>query len=185
MDMKWYALFVESRKEDFVKKMIKKYIDCSNITVIVPKRKLIERKQGINQLVYKNLFPGYVFVYTVMDVDLYYQLKQVPRFYKLLNYKHDYQSKETKHHPFTEIDTDEMRPVLSLINNEEIIDFSTVYTEGSEIRVIDGPLKGKEAIIKRINKRKGRAKICIELFAENKFLDVGIEVLSKGKMKSV
>lgn len=25
--MKWYALFVESRKEEFVKKMIKKYID--------------------------------------------------------------------------------------------------------------------------------------------------------------
>jgi transcription termination/antitermination protein NusG len=175
--MKWYALFVETRKEDFVKRMIKRYIDCSNITVIVPKRKLIERKQGINRLVYKNLFPGYVFVYTVMNVDLYYEFKQIPRLYKLLNYNRDYQPKEIKHHPFTEISINEISPVLSLMNNEETIDFSTVYTEGSKVRVIEGPLKGKETIIKKINKRKGRAKICLEMFAEEKLLDVGIDVL--------
>ena len=43
------------------------------------------------------------------------------------------------------------------INGE--IGFSKVFKKGENVTVIDGPLKGLEGMIIKIDKRKGRAKV--------------------------
>ncbi|SMO91457.1 antiterminator LoaP [Melghirimyces algeriensis] len=184
--MGWYALFVETGKEDLVRTMIDKHFDKS-IQVIVPKRKLQERKQGRIYEVYKTLFPGYLFVNTLMNVETYHDLKQIPRCYRLLNkYNHrdsyggdweDNRKNPHKTYLFSKIDDEEMALILQLIGNEETIDYSTLYVENAKVTVCDGPLKGKEGIIKKVDKRKKRARILLEFMGNEKELDVGIKLL--------
>lgn len=169
--MNWYAVFVESNKEMLVKQWIKYLFKECNCYSIVPKRKLIERKKGkINEVVRK-LFPGYVFIYTDMSVEIYYKLTGIPGVLKILRQDGTYYSK---------INDEEMKPILKLIGNGEIIDYTQIYVEKTKVFVKSGPLKGMEGIIQKIDKRKRRAKILLELMSREKLVDVGIEVIGKG-----
>lgn len=191
--MDWYALFVETGKEDLVRTMINKYIVGVVVHAIVPKIKIIERRQGENYEVCKTMFPGYVFVNTQMSVKTYYELKQIPGYYQLLNkYKKDNKQnkklreidlgndKENALEPylFSKIDDDEMDQILQLIGNDEVIDFSTLYLESAKVTVCDGPLKGKQGIIKKVDKRKKRARIVLKFMGDEKWFDIGIEMLT-------
>ena len=48
-----------------------------------------------------------------------------------------------------------------------------------EIQVISGPLYGWEGIIKKIDKRKGRAKVLFRVSDNEHLVDLGINVLQK------
>ncbi len=77
----------------------------------------------------------------------------------------------------TEIRYDEIRRILELLDDQDNIGLSRVFVTNSKVSVIDGPLKGLEGIIKKINKRTSRAKIQISFLGNDHFVDVGIEVL--------
>lgn len=189
--MDWYVLFVETGKEDVVRSLITKYFDKSEIRAIVPKRKLVERRLGQSYEVCKTMFPGYVLVYTQMNTKIYYELKQIPRCYRLLNRTHSsidnneqrsviYNQEDTlETYTFSKIEEEEMTLILQLIGKSEMIDCSALYIENAKIKVSSGPLKGKEGIIKKIDKRKRRARIALNFMGYEKLLDVGISLLEK------
>lgn len=199
--MNWYALYVESGREEMVQALIRKYLDESAIRALVPKRKIRERRQGQYFDVFKTLFPGYVLVQTHMDANMYYNLKKLPKYYRLLN-KYKYSSNRDKDSKkfdnakedsendgekkfleptnlFFEINEDEIALILQLIGDEEVIEYSTVYVINTEVIVQSGPLKGMEGNIKKIDKRKNRAKIVLDFMGNKKIMDVGIEILAK------
>ncbi|PEM20849.1 antiterminator LoaP [Bacillus wiedmannii] len=176
--MSWYALFVGTGKEELVKTMIEKYLENRKMTAIVPKRKLYERKRGITYVVYRTLFPGYVLLRTSMDPEIYYELKSIPLYCKLLNNDCTYNAEQGGPYLFTNIEVEEISSVLQLIGTDETIDFSTIYIENNKVKVLEGPLKGKEDIIKKVDKRKKRAKIILRILGNEIRLDVGIEILT-------
>lgn len=187
--MNWYALYVQAGQEDLVQKMIHKFFDKTVVHAFVPKRKLMQRKQGKTYEVCHTMFPGYVLVQTLMTVQTYYDLKRVPRFYRLLNKFDNSKAKATTNRPitsledalevysFSKIDEEEIALILELAGTDDIIDYSTLYVENKKVIVCDGPLKGKEAIIRKIDKHKKRARISLEFMGSEKWLDVGIEML--------
>lgn len=191
--MHWYALFVEAGKEELVQTLINKYIDEPTVRTLVPKRKLCEKRKGEFFHIDKPLFPGYVLIHTQMNNAIYYKLKKIPKYYRLLNmYKNNETNKqinkrevhdtEQKHleptYLFSEISDNEMSLVLQLLGDEQVIDYSRVYFINSKVIVQSGPLKGKEAIIKKVNKQKKRVKILLNFMGNEIAMDVGIELLS-------
>ncbi|MFK4467834.1 antiterminator LoaP [Bacillus sp. RC252] len=191
--MGWHALFVNTGEEDKVRKMIYQFLDETDIHVIVPKRRLTERKQGKSYEIIKKIFPGYVFLNTQMNVEIYYELQQIPQYCRLLNQYDNHIKPDKKKSKitmgnsventndvfsFSKIDEEEMTQVLQLIGNGEVIDYSTLYVENAKVTVLDGPLKGKEGIIKKIDKRKKRARIALTFMGDEKVLDIGIQMLT-------
>jgi transcriptional antiterminator NusG len=51
------------------------------------------------------------------------------------------------------------------------------FNEKSRIVVIDGPLMGLEGRIVKVDKRKGRAKIKLDLYNDSFTIDLGFEVI--------
>jgi len=49
--------------------------------------------------------------------------------------------------------------------------------EGERVKIIEGPLKGYEGLIKKIDKRKKRAKVIFSIAGELKSVDLAIEVM--------
>lgn len=191
--MDWYVLSVENGKENLVQTFIHKRFDDSVISAVVPKRRLQECKQGKTLEVCKTMFPGYVFVKTQMNVKTYYELKDIPGYHRLLNRNHNRytQNQGCLHNGdgdkgdssepflFSKVDDYEMAQILELIGQDDVIDFSTLYVENAKVTVCEGPLKGREGLIRKIDKRKKRARIVLQFMGQDKPLDIGIEMLAR------
>lgn len=191
--MSWYVLSVETGKENLVQTFIHKRFDESVISAVVPKRRLQEQRQGQACMVCRTMFPGYVFVNTKMNIQTYYELKGIPRCYRLLNRFNNHYLRTQRSgltgngggaedtaesFMFSKVDDDEMAPILQLIGSDDVIDFSTLYVENAKVTVCNGPLKGLEGLIKKIDKRKKRARIVLRFMGQDQTLDIGIEMLA-------
>lgn len=163
---RWYALFVLTGEEDKVKERLC-YSLSDEVKVLVPKRKLRERKNGKWFFITRVLFPGYVLLNGNIDIHDYYMMKRVPGILKFLRCGND----------ILEIDDSEIYLISKLIYNDEIIGVSNLLLEDGKVHVVDGPLVSMEGIIKRIDYRKGRAKVIISFLGEEKTVDLGISVL--------
>ncbi|MFV9567142.1 antiterminator LoaP [Thermoanaerobacter mathranii] len=163
---KWYVIFTRGGFENKVKDIIQNCFK-EEVKLLVPKRKIIERVKGQPVEKIKLLFPGYVFVNAEMSDELYYKMSEVLKRGVFL--------KEGKRPAF--VKEEEMKIILSLIKNSDLIDVSKGIMEGERVKIIEGPLKGYEGLIKKIDKRKKRAKVMLSIAGELKSVDLAIEVI--------
>lgn len=172
--MDWYSLFVVTGKEEYVSEWLEIYFPEVEVKTLVPKRKLIERRQGKKRAILKKMFPGYVLVNMEMNPIEYYMLKKIPNLIRILHSGEYY----------TRISTEEMSCILRLLGSGDVVDFSKVYLKNSKVVVQSGPLAGMEGLIKAVDKRKMRAKIVVPFMGTAKEFDVGIEVLRQNSTGS-
>lgn len=165
----WYAIYTVGNQEEKVKKILENLLG-DKIRVIIPKRQLRERKDGLWHMVEKKLFPNYVLVKGDIDTKTYYEIKNMPVSGNLLR---DQQG-------LLKIDDRELRALKILIDEkEEVIGISKAYRENERVKIIDGPLLGLEAQILSIDRRKGRAKVSIDFLGESKSVQLGIDFIDK------
>ncbi|MBU8854947.1 antiterminator LoaP [Bacillus sp. FJAT-26377] len=173
--MNWYALSVETGKEEIVQKFLRVHFDKSTLHSFSPKRKIPEKKAGKVYNALRTIFPGYVLIRTNMTPDIFYKIKEIPNCYKMVN-NGDVYSKERGVY-YSKIEDEEIDPIIKLINPEGIIEYSKIYAANSKVLVKGGPLKGMEAIIKKVDKHKNRAKILLNFMGKERLIDVGIITL--------
>ncbi|WP_336779432.1 antiterminator LoaP [Paenibacillus illinoisensis] len=184
--MGWYALFVKNGSEEMVENQIKRKFDNTILTILVPKRELIERKEGSLRLVYRKMFPGYVLLNTNISVNTYYKLKRISGVLNFLNKVpqkveknvSDYVYRNSDKDYFFSIADEEISPILDLLDEQGILKFSHACIENSKVIIRSGPLKGRDGIIKKFDRRKKRAKIIVEFLGVRKEFDVGLDILS-------
>lgn len=164
---KWYVIFTRSGYENEVKNIIENCFSKEEVKLLIPRRKIIERVKGQRVEKIKLLFPGYVFVNADMNDELYYKMSKVLRLGVFL--------KEGEKAAF--VKEEEMKIILSLIKNSDLIDISKGIMEGDKVKIIEGPLKGYDGFIKKIDKRKKRAKIMLSIGGESKSVDLAIEIV--------
>lgn len=167
--MHWYALFVKTGEEEIMRKFLETLLPDANMRILIPKRKLQERRRGKVCESIRTLLPGYVLIKTEMDVSFYYQLKQMPGLLRILK-----DETEPMYIPEHEIAV-----ILALTNQGDVIEFSELYKEGDQIKVCKGPMEGLEGIIESYDHRKKRLKIRLELLGQVKKVDLGAELVSK------
>ncbi|UFJ41780.1 antiterminator LoaP [Brevibacillus humidisoli] len=174
--MDWYALFVQTGKEETVQKLLRLHFDEPSLYSIVPKRRLPERKAGRVHHVARKMFPGYVLIKTNMNPAVFYKIRKLPKVYYVV---HNQAYSHTSETYYRKIDEQEMATILQLLGDGEIVDYSRVYLEKSQVIITSGPLQGLEGIINKVDKRKNRANILVNFMGKEKHIDVGIEILSK------
>lgn len=165
--MGWYSLFVVTGKEESVAEWLQFFFPNQEVTCLIPKRRLIERKQGNKQQVLKKMFPGYVLINTEMNSKIYYTLKKIPDLIRIVNTGEYY----------VMIPQEEIDYILLLLGKGDVVDVSKIFIVNSKTLVKSGPLKGMEGLITTVNKRKMRAKIMVQFMGRKEEIDVGIEVL--------
>ena len=167
--MDWCVLFVQTGKENMVQKKLNFLFGKYALSSYVPERLLPERRLGTIEYVSKIMFPGYVFIKAYQDKTLFNRLKDIPGCYRVLG-NDSY---------FSRVPPEEMFLITKLAGDKEVIDISRIYIINSKVVVESGPLQGLEGIIKKIDPRKKRAKILLNIAEKPKTIDVGIEVISK------
>lgn len=170
----WYVIQVTTGKEEAMKMLVEREMDPgSDERCFYIKRERIWRRDGQCILHVETMFPGYLFVITGQPKELYWRLKSIPQFTKLLR---------TENEVFLAVEPDEQEFLENLLNGdpEDIVRLSKVRLDkNGEIKSAEGPLKH---YIKKIVKKKLRLRyvmIDVVLFGKERTVLVGAEVDQK------
>jgi transcriptional antiterminator NusG len=139
--------------------------------LIWPRRSLRIRRGGVWRDSLAPIFPGYVFLHAErVDPDLYRALRRVPGFIRFLLSNENIRALERK----------DQELITHFLGFGEVVDKSVVYfDENRRIRIVSGPLKNLEGRIVRVDRRKGRAKVRLELYEDSFEVDFGFEALEQ------
>lgn len=69
--------------------------------------------------------------------------------------------------------------LLSFGGNDQIVKMSRGTIEGSQVKILSGPLIGKEGLVRKIDRHKRKAYLEVEMFGRMQRVQVGLEVMMK------
>lgn len=148
-----------------------------------PTRHMRKKFHGIWKDIHEKLLPGYVFITTDDIRQLYMELQKVPMLTKLLGKEDGY---------FTQLTDRDIEWLERLMGQKSTarsdgmdgewheVSLSQVSVdEGSGVRIVSGPLKDMDGMIKKINLHKRMAEVEVEFMNRRTVIYLGIELLEK------
>ncbi len=169
--MPYYVIQVRTKNEKNYIHMAGPVAESTGSKLVWPRRALKIRKSGTWRETIAPIFPGYVFLESAdIPVELYRGMRRIPGFIRFL------QSNQN----ITPLTKQDSELLLHFLSFGETVDKSKVFFDvNNKICAVSGPLKGLEGKIVKVDKRKGRAKVKLDL-CENSFLvDLGFEDIEK------
>ena len=167
----WYVMQVLSGHEEKVVSKCNLIIDKNVLyECFIPYVARMKKYKGKWHQLEEALFKGYVFLICDDIVELYHQLKQVPELTKMLG---------RNENEIIPLKTSEINFLKRFGKDDHFIDMSIGYIEGDVIRIIEGPLLGKEGMIKKIDRHKRIAYVEVDFLNQTTIAKIGLEIISK------
>jgi transcriptional antiterminator NusG len=171
--MNYYALQVKTRSEKKYIKLLKALHPDILFPLYFPQRKIDIRRKGVITNSTAAVFPGYIFVETAEEDDIYqrqWDFRRTEGFFRFLRSNQN----------ITPLADKDLEVVLHFIKKVgPVAGKSKVYfNENSRIVVAEGPMMGLEGKIIKVDKRKGRAKIKLDLYDDSFSIDLAFEVIN-------
>lgn len=154
-----------------------------------PMRHMRKKFHGNWKDIHEKLLPGYIFITTDHIRELYQELKKVPMLTKLLGRSDGYFV------PMNERETEWLEKLMGSSGSgtetagraagdtgqkqHEVSLSQVCVDEGSNIRIISGPLANMDGRIKKINLHKRTAEVEVEFMNRITLIYLGIELLEK------
>jgi transcriptional antiterminator NusG len=175
--MSIFALQVKTRDEEkYIKLFYADNPNRRNIRMHFPKREVRIRKLGKNVTKIAPVFAGYVFVELEKEDNIMkhlWVLRTTNGFFRFL----------PSNKMIRELQGSDLEIVVHFIHQlGQIAGVSKVYfDENAKIVVKEGPLLGLEGRIVKIDRRKGRAKIKLDLYGDSFSVDLSFEMIEPTK----
>lgn len=168
----WYAVQIETGREDKIRDYCCSVVNHDSYNdMFILKFCRKRRYYGRWHKESKPIFPGYMFIDTDTPLAVYQELKKIPRLTRLLGREVDV---------FLPIEESKEQLFKSMIDDNYEVPSSSGVIEGDTVIITSGALKGKEALIKRIDRHKRVAILQMEMFGgfvTN--VELGLEVVGK------
>lgn len=168
----WFVIWTTTGSENKLNQWISEFLPHELYdNCFVPMVDKNMKVQGNWIIKKKALFPGYLFVNTDRDrvKEIALRLKKAEQFAVVLS----------TDGIFSAVSEDEAFIIDSAFDNEGTLGTSVGFIEGGKIKILSGPLIGKEAIIKSIDRHKRTAIIELNMFGRKSNVKIGLEIVSK------
>jgi transcriptional antiterminator NusG len=171
--MQYYTIHVLTAFEDDFARRLRTVLEPERL--IIPKKMMPTRRGGniLHNLL--PVFPGYIFIDSndiLSELDTYWTIRKTPGFIRFLR-------DSSSPTPLSDRDVLLLRHFISF---GEYADTSKVtFDECDRIVVLEGPLKGLEGRIVKVNRRKCRAKVLLDMYGDAFPIDLGFEVVERVK----
>ncbi|UCG00129.1 MAG: antiterminator LoaP [Spirochaetaceae bacterium] len=162
---------VRTGKEKQYLKQADKVLRAPEQRLYWPRRALRIRREGAWKDSVAAIFPGYLFLQSEdIPPPLYWALRRIPGFLRYL--------KDNQH--IEPLNTRDREILQHFLSYGEIVQRSRVFfDQDRRIRVISGPLMGMEGRIVKVDRRKGRARVRLELYENSFLIDFGFDALEQ------
>lgn len=173
MALNYYAVQVKTRSEEHIIKLLMLSISGAKATLIYPRRMLKIRRMGKITDVLSPIFPGYIFIACdKIDADLYWIFKKTDGFYRFLK----------SNQAIEPLGGYDRQLLLHFIQSgQEVRSSKVTFDANDRIIILEGPLKGLEAFIIKVDKRKGRAKLKLPMCGSDFTFDLGFDCIERIK----
>ena len=167
--MPYFAIYLKTHSEEKFISRAEAILENEEVSLIWLRRSLRIRKKGEWIETLAPIFPGYLFIEAQeITPELFMQLKHIPGFFRFL------QSNEN----IEPLSDNDRKLISHFLSFGQVVDKSMVYfDECNRIRVASGPLKELEGKIIKVDRRKGRAKVKLDMFENSFLIDFGFEAL--------
>ncbi|MFC1598985.1 transcription termination/antitermination protein NusG [Patescibacteria group bacterium] len=155
---RWYVIHTYSGYEESVAENLLQRVETMDMEdkifdVIVPTEKKIKIKNGKRKTVIEKIFPGYLLVQMIVTDDSWYVVRNTPNVTGFVG-------SGTSPTPVSEA---EVKSLLKRMGQEEP-KFKIDVSEGSPVKIVDGPFKGFEGKVTTIDEARGKVKILVSMF---------------------
>jgi transcriptional antiterminator NusG len=169
--MDYYAIQVKTRGEEKFMRLFKALNPSAEFSMHFPQRRIDIRRRGAIRQSTAPVFPGYIFIEAEQEeiVAGQWEFRRTDGFYRFLKSNRN----------ITPLANRDLELVLHFIKKTgPIAGISRVYfNENARIVVVEGPLMGLEGRIIKVDKRKKRAKIKLNLYDDSFAIDLAFEVI--------
>jgi len=171
---KIYTLQVKNRSENKYIRLFKLQYPQLPFTLYAPLRRMPIRRKGLVKQSTTVVFPGYVFVETGEDDDFNANktaFRRIAGFYRILRSNQN----------ICPLSGRDLELALHFIRKAGPVAgaSSVFFNEQSRIVIVDGPLLGLEGKIVKVDRRKGRAKIKLNLYDDSFSIDLPFTVIEQ------
>lgn len=154
----WYVIHTYSGYEDQVAESLRHRIETLDMKdkifdIVVPKEKQIEIRGGKRRKVEKKIFPGYILINMIMTKNSWYVVRNTPNVTGFIGTGSD---------PVP-INEDEVEIILKRMGVEEP-KYKIDLEDGDPVKIVDGPFKDMEGVVKEIDQEKGKIKALVSIF---------------------
>lgn len=167
--MNWYVIFVNIDK---INKLMFYFNNQPDINAFVPKIEKLMSKEGKKVFLEVTMFPNYLFIETSLNEQEFNEMIEEIE----IDLGSMMKTLQDETQTIFALTVKEKNLLKSLLNKDYLIKHSTGVIVNSKLIVQDGPLKGKEELIRKIDRHKRLA------FLDNvcgKLMKVPLEVISK------
>jgi transcriptional antiterminator NusG len=178
--MNYYAIQVKTRAENRFIRLFRALYPEITFPVYFPQRRLNIRRDGKVRSSMSAVFPGYIFVEASDDEEILacqWEFRRTEGFYRFLRSNQE----------ITPLADRDLELVLHFIKNPGAVAGSSkvYFDENSRIIVVEGPLMGLEGRIIKVDKRKRRAKIMLDLYNDSFTIDLAFDVIGSAQPMGV
>jgi transcriptional antiterminator NusG len=177
--MLWYVLRAIGGKEKKVKEHIDNevkmlHLESSISQVIIPVEKIYQIRNGKKVSKDKVMFPGYVFIETILTGEIQHTLLDIP---SVIGFLGD-GSKNSTVLPLRPSEVNRMLGSVDAIRDKEE-QISTPFYVGEAVKVIDGPFNTFSGTIEEINEEKKKLKVMVKIFGRKSPLELSFLQVEK------
>ena len=160
----WYAIRVQSNKEDHVRKTLDRKVETHGFEdkikqVVVPVRKFEEIKNGRKRTRREKIYPGYVLVEMILDDSAWLFIRETPGVGDFVGAN---AGSSKKPYPLTE---DEVAKIFGTDEEEgEQPAIKIDFNIGESVKIKDGPFEDFDGVVEEIMPDKGRIRVTVNIF---------------------
>ena len=161
----WFVLQGLGGKEKKIEEFLNR-IETEYLKPFLPKKKLKIRKRGKQKEVIQPLYPGYIFIIGIWNLEEAKRVLQIPGAVKFVGGLNS-----------PGVLLQEEKAAIKKIIKGDIAEYSKVVKVGSKIKILSGPLKELEGEIVSVDRRKQRAIVKLPLLNSKVKVTLGFEFI--------
>ena len=170
---KWYIVHTYSGHENKVAKSLHQRVESMGFEqrifdIIVPTRDTIRVSQGKKENIKEKIFPGYVLVKMILDDESWLLVRTTQGVTAFIG---------AGNKP-TPISEKEVEAIQKFMNAEQPL-FTTSFTVGEAVKIVDGPFTDFLGAVDNIDEAKGKIKVLVSIFGRETHVELDFLQVSK------
>ncbi len=170
---KWYIVHTYSGHENKVAKSLAQRVESMGFEqrifdIIVPTRDTVRVSQGKKENVKEKIFPGYVLVKMILDDESWLLVRTTQGVTAFIG---------AGNKP-TPISEKEVEAIQKFMNAEQPL-FTTSFTVGEAVKIVDGPFTDFLGTVDNIDEAKGKIKVLVSIFGRETPVELDFLQVSK------
>ena len=162
-EMAWYVVHTYSGFENKAKLALEERIKSLRKEayfgeIIVPEENVVELVKGQKKTTKRRFFPGYILVKMILTDETWHIVKETP---KITGFVGD------KVRPVPVAESEVQKMTNRIAEGQMKPKHKISFSEGENVRVIDGPFANFSGIVEDVNQDKGKLKVLVSIFGRS------------------